>query len=303
MLRRLTGPYAGSFWLIGAALLPIHLLWFRPARRSGVVLFVLGMLVMAGMWGDHFMLLVITQHHDFLPSSQAHYSIGIWAVLTWIGTIGLFGTLLLLALAVCARGVDRRIAAARPSAGGGNAAWLKTRSCTGWLRSSPRRRVCWPRLPRCRQAGSAWWMPTRRCRFRGWTMRWRCVAPLLGAVALAAVLVGGFGCFAMITFATVADYPLNIGARPVWSWPLYVIPSFAAAMACGAVVVFVAMLLLDRLPRINHPVFEIDGSEGITQDRFFVAVEARSEDFDPDAVEHVLADLRMRPLRIQRVPR
>jgi hypothetical protein len=41
---------------------------------------------------------VITQHRDFLPSSQAHYSIGTWAVLTWIGTIGLFGALLLLAL-------------------------------------------------------------------------------------------------------------------------------------------------------------------------------------------------------------
>jgi Ni/Fe-hydrogenase subunit HybB-like protein len=98
MLRRLTGAYASSFWLIGAALLPIHLLWFRSARRSGAVLFVLGLLVMAGMWGDHFMLLVVTQHHDFLPSSQAHYSIGIWAVLTWAGTIGLFGALLLLAL-------------------------------------------------------------------------------------------------------------------------------------------------------------------------------------------------------------
>jgi Ni/Fe-hydrogenase subunit HybB-like protein len=98
MLRRLTGAYASGFWLIGAALLPIHLLWFRAARRSGLVLFTIGMLVMAGMWGDHFMLLVVTQHHDFLPSSAAHYSIGLWAVLTWIGTIGLFGVLLLLAL-------------------------------------------------------------------------------------------------------------------------------------------------------------------------------------------------------------
>ena len=106
--------------------------------------------------------------------------------------------------------------------------------------------------------------------------------PVLGWVALAAVLVGGFGCFAMITFATVADYPLNIGGRPVWSWPLYVIPSFAAAMACGAVAVFIMMLFLDRLPRINHPVFEIDGSERITQDRFFVAVEARSDGLRPE---------------------
>lgn len=127
--------------------------------------------------------------------------------------------------------------------------------------------------------------------------------PILGWVTVFAVVLSGLGCFAMISFATVSDYPLNIGARPVWSWPLYLIPSFAAAMASGAVVVFVAMLFLDRLPRINHPVFEIDGSERITQDRFFVAVEARSESFDIEAVELLLVGLPKRPLRIQRVPR
>ena len=99
MVRRLTGLYAGSFWLIvAAALLPIHLLWFRAVRRSATALLVLGFLVMAGMWGDRFMSLVITQHRDFLPSSQALYTIGVWAVVTFLGTIGLFGVLLLLAI-------------------------------------------------------------------------------------------------------------------------------------------------------------------------------------------------------------
>ena len=58
----------------------------------------LGGLVMAGMWGDHFMVLVVTQHRDFLPSSQAFYTTSFWAVSTWIGTLGLFGALLLLVL-------------------------------------------------------------------------------------------------------------------------------------------------------------------------------------------------------------
>ncbi len=99
MLQRLTGLYAGSFWLIVvAALLPIHLLWFAAVRRSPLLLFVIGIAVMAGMWGDHFMLLVVTQHHDFLPSSQAFYTTSFWAVSTWIGTLGLFGALLLLVL-------------------------------------------------------------------------------------------------------------------------------------------------------------------------------------------------------------
>lgn len=127
--------------------------------------------------------------------------------------------------------------------------------------------------------------------------------PVLGWVAAAGVLVGGFGVLGMITQATVVSYPLNIGGRPFWSWPYYVIPSFAFAMLFSAVLLFVAMLFLDRLPRINHPVFNIDGIEGVTQDRLFVAVEARSDDFDPDLVERVLVDLPIRPLHIQRVPR
>ena len=127
--------------------------------------------------------------------------------------------------------------------------------------------------------------------------------PVLGWIALATVLSAGLLCFGIITFATVADYPFNIGGRPLWSWPYYVIPSFAFAMAGGGVVLFVAMLFLDRLPRINHPVFNIDGIEGVTQDRLFIAVEARSDDFDTETVERVLADLPDRPLRIQRVPR
>ncbi|PPQ40872.1 NrfD/PsrC family molybdoenzyme membrane anchor subunit [Rhodopila globiformis] len=99
MMRRFTGLYAGSFWLIvGAALLPVHLLWFRAVRCSALMLFLLGILMMAGMWGDHFMTLVTTQHRDFLPSSQAFYTTSFWAVTTWLGTIGLFSSLMLLVL-------------------------------------------------------------------------------------------------------------------------------------------------------------------------------------------------------------
>ena len=99
MHRYFSGLYAGSFWLtVIGALLPIHLLWFRAMRRSAFVLFVLGLLTLAGMWGNNFMELIVTQHHDFLPSSQTFFTISFWGVSTWFGTIGLFSALLLLAL-------------------------------------------------------------------------------------------------------------------------------------------------------------------------------------------------------------
>jgi hypothetical protein len=127
--------------------------------------------------------------------------------------------------------------------------------------------------------------------------------PLLGWIAAGGWLLGACGCFGMIVFATLVSYPFLIAGRPLLSWPYYVIPSIAAGSALAALAVAAAMLFLNRLPRLNHPVFNIDGIEGVTQDRLFLLVEARAEDFDVEAVEQALVALPQRPLRIQRVPR
>ncbi len=99
MARRAVGIYGWSFWLVVAcALLPIHLLWIAPLRRSGRALAVVSALALAGLWMDRFMIIVITLHRDFLPSSQHFYSTSVWAVGTFAGTVGLFGLLVLLFL-------------------------------------------------------------------------------------------------------------------------------------------------------------------------------------------------------------
>jgi molybdopterin-containing oxidoreductase family membrane subunit len=99
MASRVAGIYGWSFWLIVAgALLPFHLLWVRRLRGSASLLAVICGLTLVGMWMDRFMIIVVTLHHDFLPSSQHFYSTTVWAVGTFLGTIGLFGALLLLFL-------------------------------------------------------------------------------------------------------------------------------------------------------------------------------------------------------------
>lgn len=127
--------------------------------------------------------------------------------------------------------------------------------------------------------------------------------PSLGWVASGGFLLGAAGCFGMMAYATVASYPFMVAGRPPLSWPYFIVPSIAGGTLVSAVLTTLAMFFLDRLPRLNHPVFNIDGIEGVTQDRLFLLVEARSEDFDAAEVEQALIDLPQRPLRIQRVPR
>ncbi len=118
---RLTGIYAWSTWMIlGCALAPIHLLWFANCRRSGPLLALISLLVLAGLWADRFMVIVITLHHDFLPSSEHFYTTTIWAVATFVGTIGLFmmlGLLFLRYLPVVSMVELRRAAPHVPHAG------------------------------------------------------------------------------------------------------------------------------------------------------------------------------------------
>ena len=127
--------------------------------------------------------------------------------------------------------------------------------------------------------------------------------PPLARLAVIVALAGGLAFAGMIVYATGFDYVFNIGGRPRLSWPLYVIPSVSAGMLAAAIAVFLLLLFLNRLPRLNHPVFNIDGFGRASQDRYFLCVEAESEGFDPAEIERHLAALHEGPVAIQRVPR
>ena len=99
LTRRLAGPHAWAFWSIALfALAPVHLFWWAAARRSPVIILVVGILVSIGIFGDHFMVIVVTLQHDFLPSSDHAFGTDLWGALTFLGSVGLFFVLALLAL-------------------------------------------------------------------------------------------------------------------------------------------------------------------------------------------------------------
>jgi Ni/Fe-hydrogenase subunit HybB-like protein len=96
-VNRATGPYRAAFWtLIICNVLVPQALWWRRLRRSAVVLFFVSLLVNVGMWVERFVIVVVSLHRDFLPSSWGMYSPTRWDWMTFIGTLGLFGALIFL---------------------------------------------------------------------------------------------------------------------------------------------------------------------------------------------------------------
>jgi hypothetical protein len=77
-------------------------------------------------------------------------------------------------------------------------------------------------------------------------------------------------------------------------------------MMSGTLAVHAVLLFVNRLPRLNHPAFNIPGFGRATQDRYFLAAEARGPGFDAERLARQLAALPEgagRPLAIARVPR
>ena len=98
-MNRMFGPYALYYWmLITCNVIIPQALWFKRVRTNVPLLFVISLVVNVGMWLERFVIIVISLHRDFLPSSWGRFAPTFWDWSTLLGTIGLFLTLLFLFL-------------------------------------------------------------------------------------------------------------------------------------------------------------------------------------------------------------
>ena len=99
ILNRMTGPYAGLYWLLIACNVVIpQLLWLPGVRANVLGLWLISIVVNVGMWLERFVIIVVSLHRDFLPSSWDIYRPTIYDWATYVGSIGLFLSLLFLFL-------------------------------------------------------------------------------------------------------------------------------------------------------------------------------------------------------------
>lgn len=83
--------YAGVTWtIVFCNTIAPQLLWWRRMRRSEFFLFVVSMLVLAGMWLERYMIITSSLSEDYLPSSWGLFRPTVWDFLTFFGSLGLF---------------------------------------------------------------------------------------------------------------------------------------------------------------------------------------------------------------------
>ncbi|MFQ5790620.1 MAG: quinol:electron acceptor oxidoreductase subunit ActD, partial [Acidobacteriota bacterium] len=300
-VNRALGPYAWAYWtMVTCNVLAPQVFWFQRARASMPVLFVVSILVNIGMWLERFVIVVTSLHRDFLPSAWDYFSPTLWDVATLLGSFGLFFTLFCLFVRYFPMVAMAEVKGVLPQA--------HTHTPSREEPAEPRRLECavigtgakpssaifgilaeFPSpdqlVTACRalrQAGYRYWDAHSPFPVHGLEkamglarskVPWFVLTLGLGGVAVGMLL--------QWWVSTVA-YPLVISGKPFFSWPAFVPIMFECGILGGAVGAVTGFLLLSRLPQLYHALFRSKRFDRVTDDGFFVSVEARDPKFEED---------------------
>jgi Protein of unknown function (DUF3341) len=123
----------------------------------------------------------------------------------------------------------------------------------------------------------------------------------LPLIVLIGGIIGGVGAYYMEWYANVVSYVINIGGRPIHSWPAFIPITFELTVLAAGLTAFFFSLVLSGLPRPYHPLFNVPEFERASQDRFFLCIETRDPNFDLEKTREFLQDLNS--LSIAEVPK
>lgn len=110
-------------------------------------------------------------------------------------------------------------------------------------------------------------------------------------VVLIGGIIGAATAYGLQYYSAVRDYPLNVGGRPLHSWPAFVPITFELTVLFAAFAAVIGMLAMNGLPKPYHPVFNVPEFKQASQTRFFLCIKADDHVFHPDEVREFLLSL------------
>jgi len=110
-------------------------------------------------------------------------------------------------------------------------------------------------------------------------------------IVLIGGIIGGLTAFVLQWYITVFNFPINVGGRPLFSWPAYIVITFELTVLFGSIFATVGLCALCGLPMPYHPVFGAPGFERASRDGFFLCIEASDPLFELDKTKRFLGGL------------
>ncbi|MEP7272022.1 MAG: DUF3341 domain-containing protein [Acidobacteriota bacterium] len=110
-------------------------------------------------------------------------------------------------------------------------------------------------------------------------------------IVLAGGLIGGLTGLGLQIWTSAIAYPLNVGGRPLISWPSFIPVTFEMTILLAAFGAVFGMLALNGLPMPYHPVFNAPRFELASRTHFFLCIESDDPKFDRVATTEFLRGL------------
>jgi hypothetical protein len=102
---------------------------------------------------------------------------------------------------------------------------------------------------------------------------------VLPKLILAGGLTGMATGFVLQYWASVIEYPMNIGGRPLASWTTFIVPSYELTILFASLTAAIGMIVLSGLPQPYHPVFNVERFSMASSDKFFLVIESTDPKF------------------------
>jgi hypothetical protein len=119
-------------------------------------------------------------------------------------------------------------------------------------------------------------------------------------VVLVGGIIGAATGYGLQYWVSTMAYPMNVGGRPMHSWPAFIIVTFEMTVLFGGLAAVFGMLGLNGLPEPYHPVFNVARFERASEDRFFLCVFSSDPKFEVAGTRRFLEGLK--PLSVSEVP-